>query len=106
MICSVVAIKNCDPNGPVMMYVSKMVPSPDKGRFYAFGRMFSGTISAQQKVRIMGPDYNPQVEADRRRDLSIKQISKPCVMRGNLYCFDSKHHLLDYFHCFILRIIV
>merc|ERR1711970_1523100 len=24
-------IKNCDPNAPLMMYVSKMVPSSDKG---------------------------------------------------------------------------
>jgi len=38
-------MKACDPNGPMLMYVSKMVPTPDKGRFYAFGRVFSGTIS-------------------------------------------------------------
>ena len=36
------AIRSCDPDGPLMMYVSKMIPSPDKGRFYAFGRVFSG----------------------------------------------------------------
>lgn len=38
------AIANCDPNGPLMMYVSKMVPTSDKGRFYAFGRVFAGVI--------------------------------------------------------------
>ena len=32
-----VAMKTCDPNGPLMMYISKMVPTSDKGRFYAFG---------------------------------------------------------------------
>ena len=47
-----IAIKNCDPNGPLMMYVSKMVPTHDKGRFYAFGRVFSGRIRAGQKVFI------------------------------------------------------
>jgi elongation factor 2 len=36
----------CDPKGPVMVYISKMVPSSDKGRFVAFGRIFSGTVSA------------------------------------------------------------
>lgn len=39
------AVKNCDPNGPLMMYISKMVPTTDKGRFYAFGRVFSGKVS-------------------------------------------------------------
>lgn len=28
-----------------MMYISKMVPTSDKGRFYAFGRVFSGRVS-------------------------------------------------------------
>ena len=50
-------IVNCDPNACLMMYVSKMVPTSDKGRFYALGRVFSGTIATGQKVRIMGPNY-------------------------------------------------
>jgi elongation factor 2 len=54
-----VAMRNCDPEGPLMMYVSKMVPTNDKGRFYAFGRVFSGKIATGQKVRIMGPNYVP-----------------------------------------------
>ena len=51
---------NCDPNGPVTMYISKMVPINDKGgRFYAFGRIFSGTVSSGMKVRIMGSNHIP-----------------------------------------------
>ena len=37
-----------------MMYVSKMVPTSDKGRFYAFGRVFSGIVSTGLKAR---PNY-------------------------------------------------
>jgi elongation factor 2 len=47
-----VAMTNCDPTGPLMMYISKMVPTSDKGRFYAFGRVFSGKIATGQKVNI------------------------------------------------------
>ena len=44
------AIRNCDPDGPLMMYVSKMIPAQDKGRFFAFGRVFSGRIATGRKV--------------------------------------------------------
>merc|ERR1719357_695037 len=53
------AMKTCNPNGPLMMYISKMVPTSDKGRFYAFGRVFSGKIATGLKCRIMGPNYVP-----------------------------------------------
>jgi elongation factor 2 len=38
-------MRDCDPNGPLIMYVSKMVPTTDRARFIAFGRVFSGTIA-------------------------------------------------------------
>lgn len=65
-----IAMRDCDPKGPLMMYVSKMVPTNDKGRFYAFGRVFSGTISIGQKVRIMGPNYVP----GKKKDLFEKSV--------------------------------
>ena len=57
-------IKNCDPDAPLMMYVSKMVPTSDKGRFYAFGRVFSGKVATGQKARIMGPNFVPGQKTD------------------------------------------
>jgi len=71
-------IKNCDPNGPLMLYVSKMVPSTDKGRFIAFGRVFSGTVKSGQKVRIMGPNYEP----GGKKDLFVKSIQRTLLMMG------------------------
>merc|ERR1719394_2123207 len=72
------AIRNCDPAGPVMMYVSKMVPTSDKGRFHAFGRVFSGTVATGQKVRIQGPHYTP----GSKEDLNIKSIQRTVLMMG------------------------
>lgn len=54
------AIKNCDKDGPLMLYISKMIPMDDGGRFYAFGRVFSGTVRTGQKVKIMGSNYKPE----------------------------------------------
>jgi len=61
-----------------MMYVSKMVPTTDKGRFYAFGRVFSGTVSTGQKVRIMGSNYKP----GKKEDLYEKSIQRTVLMMG------------------------
>jgi len=70
-----VAMKNCDPNGPLMMYISKMVPTSDKGRFYAFGRVFAGRIATGLKVRIMGPNFVPGIEIIRFCKKSKKKLS-------------------------------
>merc|ERR1712168_604271 len=61
-----------------MMYVSKMVPTVDKGRFYAFGRVFSGIVETGQKVRIMGPNYVP----GKKEDLYNKSIQRTILMMG------------------------
>merc|ERR1712000_470652 len=71
-------IRECNPNGPLMLYISKMVPTSDKGRFYAFGRVFSGTVKTGQKVRIMGPNYIP----GKKEDLAIKSIQRTVLMMG------------------------
>ena len=71
-------ITNCDPKGPLMLYVSKMVPTSDKGRFYAFGRVFSGTVKSGLKVRIQGPNYQP----GGKTDLFIKAIQRTVLMMG------------------------
>ncbi|KAG0053422.1 Elongation factor 2, partial [Gryganskiella cystojenkinii] len=72
-------IRTCDPNGPLMLYISRMMLSTDKdGRFYAFGRIFSGIVRAGLKVRIQGPAYEP----GRKSDLFIKPIQRIVIMLG------------------------
>jgi elongation factor 2 len=75
---SFIALRDCDKEGPLMIFISKMVPTNDKGRFYAFGRVFSGVVSTGQKVRIMGPNYTP----GSKTDLSIKNIQRTVIMMG------------------------
>jgi elongation factor 2 len=73
------AIRTCDTseNAPLMMYISKMIPSGDN-RFTAFGRVFSGKIGTGQKVRILGPNYTP----GKKTDLFIKSIQRVVIMMG------------------------
>lgn len=71
-------MKECDPSAPLMMYVSKMVPTSDKGRFYAFGRVFSGKVASGQKVRILGPNFTP----GKKEDLFQKSIQRTILMMG------------------------
>jgi elongation factor 2 len=75
---SAIAIRDCDPKGPLMVYVSKMVPTSDKGRFYAFGRVFSGTVRSGPKVRIQGPNFVP----GKKDDMYIKSIQRTVLMMG------------------------
>ncbi|XP_044491374.1 elongation factor 2 [Mangifera indica] len=72
------AIRNCDPDGPLMLYVSKMIPASDKGRFFAFGRVFSGKVSTGLKVRIMGPNYVP----GEKKDLYVKSVQRTVIWMG------------------------
>merc|ERR1719327_262701 len=46
------SIYDCDKDGPLCVFISKMIPTNDKGRFYAFGRVFAVTVASGQKVRI------------------------------------------------------
>jgi elongation factor 2 len=73
-----IGIRECDPKAPLMLYVSKMVPTSDKGRFYAFGRVFAGTVRSGLKVRIQGPNYTP----GKKDDLFIKAIQRTVLMMG------------------------
>jgi elongation factor 2 len=79
-----VGIRECDPNGPLMIYVSKMVPDPsDSGsgsKFLAFGRVFSGTARPGQQVRILTPDYKPGSQD--ATGLFIKPLTRCMCMVG------------------------
>ena len=75
---SAIGIRDCNPHAPLVLYVSKMVPTSDKGRFYAFGRVFSGTVRAGPKIRIQGPNYIP----GKKEDLFVKSVQRTVLMMG------------------------
>ena len=66
------------PRHHLCRYVSKMIPASDKGRFFAFGRVFAGKVATGQKVRIMGPNYVPGT----KKDLYIKTVQRTVLCMG------------------------
>jgi len=93
------AIRSCDPKGPLMMYVSKMMPTSEKGRFYAFGRVFSGTVASGQSVRIQGPDYIP----GKKNDLFLKKVQRTILLMGRYRATPGlsvrKRHRISWCRC-------
>jgi len=57
-------LKRCDPDGPLVVHTTKQFPNEDASSFNVFGRVFSGTIEANQRVRILGEKYTLSDEED------------------------------------------
>ncbi|KAJ3441957.1 eukaryotic translation elongation factor 2a tandem duplicate 1-related [Anaeramoeba flamelloides] len=74
------AIANCDPEGPLMIHVCKMIPSYEKNRYYAFGRVYSGTIKEGQKVYVM-----PQYAISSSKNTFVTKIEKIVLMIDNKF---------------------
>lgn len=55
---------NCDPEGPVVVQVSKLYHTADAQEFRAFGRVMSGTLKRGKGVKVLGEGYSPDDEED------------------------------------------
>jgi elongation factor 2 len=77
------AIKECDPNGPFIMYVSKMIPTKDNSHFYAFGRVFSGTATCS-KIKVLLNEHNPLSETTSKHKTTLDDsIKRVIIMMAN-----------------------
>ncbi|MCL4145693.1 UNVERIFIED_CONTAM: hypothetical protein GTU68_060108, partial [Idotea baltica] len=47
----------CDPEGPLVVHTTKQYPNEDATTFHVFGRVLSGTLRANQDVRVLGEKY-------------------------------------------------
>ncbi|BFY97191.1 hypothetical protein BsWGS_00231 [Bradybaena similaris] len=56
----------CEAEGPLMIHTTKLYPNEDGTSFHVFGRVMSGTLYANQEVRILGENYTLQDEEDSR----------------------------------------
>ena len=57
---------NCDQDGRLMVHTSKQYPTEDTTCFHVLGRVMSGTLHANQEVRLLGENYTMYDEEDSR----------------------------------------
>lgn len=60
-------MKSCDPDGPVMVHITKLYHTTDAQSFRAFGRVLSGTLRRGTEVKVLGEEYSPEDEEDMMR---------------------------------------
>lgn len=69
------AIRACDPNGPLVMHITKLFNTTDAKAFYSFGRVMSGTVRPGQEVRVLGEGYS----IDDEEDMALARIQEVLI---------------------------
>ncbi|KAG0348168.1 U5 small nuclear ribonucleoprotein component [Podila humilis] len=71
-------MKACDPEGPLMIHITKLYNSADGEKFDAFGRIMSGTVKQGQKVRVLGEGYT----VDDDEDMTVQQVEAVSIFES------------------------
>jgi U5 small nuclear ribonucleoprotein component len=54
----------CDPKGPLMIQIAKLYPNDNAQKFFALGRVFSGTIKLGERVKVLGETFSEDNDED------------------------------------------
>eukprot|EP00051_Salpingoeca_urceolata_P011839 m.147134 g.147134 ORF g.147134 m.147134 type:complete len:988 (+) comp17277_c0_seq2:4560-7523(+) len=66
-------MRTCNPHGELMVHVTKLYPSQDASKFFAFGRVMSGTLRNTDTIRVMGEHYTLDDPED-SKDEKVKKL--------------------------------
>eukprot|EP00003_Mantamonas_plastica_P018092 TRINITY_DN2971_c0_g1_i2.p1 TRINITY_DN2971_c0_g1~~TRINITY_DN2971_c0_g1_i2.p1 ORF type:complete len:952 (-),score=335.58 TRINITY_DN2971_c0_g1_i2:2916-5771(-) len=72
----------CDPKGPLMVHVSKLYEKPDCTTFDCLGRVMSGTLTVNDRVRVLGESYT----LDDPEDMTIQDVT-------NLWIYETRYRI-------------
>lgn len=73
---------SCDPNGPLVIHITKLIAKTDGSGFDAFGRIFSGTVEPETTVKILGEGYS----LDDEEDMVVKDVE-------NLWISEARYRI-------------
>ncbi|KAL1919373.1 uncharacterized protein VTP21DRAFT_2066 [Calcarisporiella thermophila] len=65
------SMRECDPEGPLVIHITKLYNKNDASGFDAFGRILSGTVHRGQTVRVLGESYS----TDDEEDMAEKEVA-------------------------------
>lgn len=65
----------CDPDGPLVIQITKLFDNEEATDFDAFGRVFSGTVKPGQVVRVLGESYT----VDDQEDMTMQKVSSAWI---------------------------
>jgi elongation factor 2 len=68
-------ISRCDPLGPLVIFISKMLPSTG-GKSFAFGRIFSGTVQPNTQVFVLDSTYDSTKGEAKMKTARINRVCK------------------------------
>eukprot|EP01114_Cavostelium_apophysatum_P015582 TRINITY_DN4275_c0_g1_i1.p1 TRINITY_DN4275_c0_g1~~TRINITY_DN4275_c0_g1_i1.p1 ORF type:complete len:1415 (+),score=245.00 TRINITY_DN4275_c0_g1_i1:68-4312(+) len=85
-------IRSCDPNGPLVVYVGKVVETTNKNRAMSVGRVFSGTLKSGDEVAVLGgiltKSRNRRIQGMiSMQDSDIHDAAMSRVTPGNIFGF-------------------
>lgn len=71
----------CNPDGELMIQVTKLYNTADASAFHTFGRVMSGTLRPGDKVRVLGEGYS----LDDDEDMAIKDVGRLWIAEGRYH---------------------
>ena len=76
------SIRDCDPSGPLVMYVSKMIPIQKTWNFFGLARVFSGSVKAGLDVVVSSLDGDLDRDDKKHKKNRKSKIQGLMMMRG------------------------
>jgi 116 kDa U5 small nuclear ribonucleoprotein component len=74
----------CSARGPLMIHTTKLYHSEsESGKFYAFGRVFSGTIKLGERVKVLGEAFDNETNDEDQR---VEDVT-------GVYTFQSRYRI-------------
>lgn len=66
------SMMECDPKGPLYIYITKLYEKEDCSSFDAFGRVLSGTIKNGDEVKVLGESFTKEDQ----EDMTVKKVTR------------------------------